>query len=217
MLKKSSLIFFILLGVMITIIPVVNAENVSVTPATTPFITIDPIGNHTAGDVFFINGTTNIPAGENLSILVEESYFNPSGYGSYFESKSTIKSGKNGVNYWSCNITPILWTTSTKRYGPIHDIKAFQIGDYTAGVYYHEDYVWNQSQIFTISFSESNATSTIPLDTSTFLPTILPSRQTSSTPAPEYNDLRISVPEFSRVFLPIPMIIGFPGAVLFML
>jgi hypothetical protein len=31
-----------------------------------PFITIDPSGNHSIGDVFFINGTTNLPANDTI-------------------------------------------------------------------------------------------------------------------------------------------------------
>jgi hypothetical protein len=43
-----------------------SADNQNVTPVFAPFITIDPIGNHTIGDVFFINGTTNLPVTEPL-------------------------------------------------------------------------------------------------------------------------------------------------------
>ena len=34
------------------------------------YITIDPIGNHTVSDLFFVKGTTNLPAGENLSSVI---------------------------------------------------------------------------------------------------------------------------------------------------
>ena len=57
--KINFLIFGILLAV--SIIPLVNADNENVTSNTTPFITIDPIGNHSINDVLLIHGTTNLP------------------------------------------------------------------------------------------------------------------------------------------------------------
>ena len=69
MITKRLLLFAVFIAAtIILIVPIANAENVNVTPVTTPFITIDPIGKHTIGDVFFINGTTNLPLSENLTI-----------------------------------------------------------------------------------------------------------------------------------------------------
>jgi hypothetical protein len=61
----SLLIIAIALG---GIVPISHAENtLNQTNASEPYyITIDPIGNHTIGDVFFINGTTNLPTSELL-------------------------------------------------------------------------------------------------------------------------------------------------------
>ena len=75
MLKKSFLFLFM---VCMVITPLVNAESISnhqnfsspgtanVSSDTYYFITIDPIGNHSVSDVFFINGTTNLPVGDTL-------------------------------------------------------------------------------------------------------------------------------------------------------
>ena len=54
--------FLAILIVTIFFVPLTSADNANEIPNTTPFIIIDPIGNHTVGDVFFINGTTNLPA-----------------------------------------------------------------------------------------------------------------------------------------------------------
>jgi hypothetical protein len=102
------------------IIQIACAENVI--PVTTSFITIDPIGNHTIGDVFFINGTTNLPISENLTIWFgnyewEEQSFT-------YDCKEcqrippTDKVGKvenipisptvNDTNRWSANVTNIV-------------------------------------------------------------------------------------------------------------
>ena len=71
-----------------------------------PFITIDPIGNHTVGDVFFINGTTNLPAfNGSLDLDISTANLNPGGWGPTYRSKVSIQPGENGVNTWSCNAT----------------------------------------------------------------------------------------------------------------
>ncbi len=78
MLKKSGKIVFLtsftLFLVGVIIVPLVSAENV--TPNTTPFITIDPIGNHTIDEVFFINGTTSLPANNELLLDIFTSNIN---------------------------------------------------------------------------------------------------------------------------------------------
>ena len=114
MLKQSrkimslSLFAIVLAGVLI--FSAVYAENT--TPDTTPFITIDPVGNHTIDEVFFINGTTNFPANnEPLLLQIETTNFNPGGAGSFFSSNVSIQLGENGVNSWSCNATTSLWET----------------------------------------------------------------------------------------------------------
>jgi hypothetical protein len=94
--------------VVIAIAPIAIADNV--TTSTTPFVTIDPIGNHTIGDVFFINGTTNLPATQNLTmdIFLSEKFFRspedlPHASSSIVEFP--ISPGSSGINYWSVNVT----------------------------------------------------------------------------------------------------------------
>ena len=63
----------IVVSIVLLLIPVTAAnQNFSSTGTanassnTYYFITIDPIGNHSVSDVFFINGTTNLPVGDTL-------------------------------------------------------------------------------------------------------------------------------------------------------
>jgi len=82
------------------------------TPVTTPFITIDPIGNHTVGDVFFINGTTNLPVSENLIVGILSNDYTPGGNrGQFFYSVSVpVMTNVNETNRWSVNVTDIgMW------------------------------------------------------------------------------------------------------------
>ena len=66
---KSIAIFL----VAIIIVPLANADNGNIPSVTTPFITIDPIGNHTIDCPFFINGTTNLAAfNESLKLIIFE-------------------------------------------------------------------------------------------------------------------------------------------------
>ena len=112
-----------------------NLTPISTVSPAAPFITIDPIGNHTVTEVFFINGTTNLPAFENLNIYVGEDRFNPSGEGSSFSSTVPIQAGESGLNFWSCNITPTLWTTIfVGAHSSTSDIKYFNLGEYGATV-----------------------------------------------------------------------------------
>jgi hypothetical protein len=131
------------------------------TPASAPFITIDPIGNHNIGDVFFINGTTNLPATDIILISIWKSSFDPSGEGSYFQSNVTINQGKNGVNFWSCNTTPNLWVTFLgPGGGSTTSIADFKPDEYAAIVRSTDDNV-SQSQLFTIFAAATNANATL--------------------------------------------------------
>jgi hypothetical protein len=110
--------------------------------------------------VFFITGTTNLHPGENLSIDIYKSSYDPSGEGSFFKGTVLIHpSGENNVNVWSCNITPTLWTTFTKVYGPINDIKYFTPGEFVASV--ESNNISSFSDVFTISRESANETPTI--------------------------------------------------------
>jgi hypothetical protein len=70
------------------------------------FITIDPVGDHKIGNEFLINGTTNLPLNETVSVVIYPPYFCPGGgCGTTFRSTGTIQSRKDGVNTWSCNVS----------------------------------------------------------------------------------------------------------------
>ena len=114
--KLKILLFasFAILLVTIIIVPMANAEYDNVTPIITSFITIDPIGNHTIGDVFFINGTTNLPVTQNLTIHVYPlaSTHEPRGRippPGIFVDGIPIVPITNGVNRWSVNVTNGYW------------------------------------------------------------------------------------------------------------
>ena len=127
--NKSNVKLGVLIVVMVILvgcIPVAGAEtstggdnliNLTVTSTsdpTAPFISIDPIGNHTIGDVFFINGTTNLPVSENLEVEIVTTLFIP-GMESADETYPgadfldiPIVSTQSGANRWSVNVTDIV-------------------------------------------------------------------------------------------------------------
>jgi len=103
--------FAIVLAALI-IVPFASADEGNLTPATTPFITINPVGDHTLDEVFFISGTTNLPVSDSPLILqIYSAAFNPGGSGCDYQSNVTIEPGVGGINTWSCNATPSLWQT----------------------------------------------------------------------------------------------------------
>jgi hypothetical protein len=69
----------------------------------TPWIAINPFSDHYVGEIFEINGTTNLGAGENISIDIIQSYFSPKGqdYFTGFHHHSKIIGGDCGVNRWT--------------------------------------------------------------------------------------------------------------------
>jgi hypothetical protein len=118
MFVKNTIISRIIIGLFLIMLtcwlPASGADNVSVIPVTTPFITIDPIGNHTVGDVFFINGTTNLPVSENISMHIQSTIIrkgrflgDPSEIVAYI-SPISIHSDKSGINRWSVNATKFI-------------------------------------------------------------------------------------------------------------
>jgi len=104
------LIFFILF-----INPVIALNNSSpsnVSSIERTFVTIDPIGNHSNGDAFIIEGDTNFPDTENLSVYLKSSTANKTckencssvwSFDSY--TIVPITAGLNGTNRWSINLT----------------------------------------------------------------------------------------------------------------
>ncbi|MGA2698405.1 MAG: hypothetical protein ABSE74_02060 [Methanoregula sp.] len=144
--NESKVKFGVLVLVMVILIwciPVAGAENttgegnltnqtlIATASSETPFITIDPIGNHAIGDVFFINGTTNLPAGEDLSMSIMELYANnhtepqfapeyPNG-DEFFDlinniSITSTASAPFGINTWSENVKDIFKGINSDNY-----------------------------------------------------------------------------------------------------
>ena len=104
MVKKKFLMYIILLAIIVSV-PIADAA-----ASQAPIITIDPVGNHTIGDVFFINGTTNLPASEILILDVIPEYMNwgtknAGGNGPDFGTNSSIIANSSGINLWSVNVT----------------------------------------------------------------------------------------------------------------
>jgi hypothetical protein len=109
-------VFLAILFVAVIIVPLVSADEVNSSLVTAPFITIDPIGNHTIGDVFFINGTTNLPASGNLTMEITDAFINsppqsknavlvfPLGKDVSIPYVSIIPDA-SGTNKWSVNVT----------------------------------------------------------------------------------------------------------------
>jgi len=95
-----------------------SAADISSTSVTNPYITIDPIGNHTIGEVFFINGTTNLPVKEKLTMdIVSYKYImrphmkhelGPSPRESAHMPVISISLTLRGTNRWSVNVTDIV-------------------------------------------------------------------------------------------------------------
>lgn len=120
------------------LIPWCSAGSVAVQNETTlpaqPYITIDPVANHTLDEVFFISGTTNLPVSESpLNLLIYSAWFNPGGSGCDYQSNVIIETGAGGINTWSCNATPALW--QTHGIGPSFKVTPGAVpGEYVATV-----------------------------------------------------------------------------------
>ena len=154
-------------------IPIVDAAT-----SQSPFITIDPIGNHAIGDVFFINGTTNLPVTENLSIIIQNFRVSSSKNSpdrSYpvihidnipVIPEVIVNSEENG---WSANVS--------------ESVKQLVSGNYVVYVYASQENNIVTSQIITL-LPEKNATLANPQTTSftTPLPSFTPIQTTSETP-----------------------------------
>lgn len=110
------------------IIPSASAETANVTPPDSPFITIDPIGDHAIGEVFFINGTTNLPPSDKLrmgifsSVIKRGDKFTPwvganrPGEYATIAPIAITTSAFPGLNQWSVNLTDISKTLISQEY-----------------------------------------------------------------------------------------------------
>ena len=115
--KKIGLLIIVCLVLCCTSVHAADNNTLSVSDH---YIIIDPIGNHTIGDVFFINGTTNLPVTENLTINIANFDWIQKG-GRMKTSSSELPLGEGvlihavqispflpGINQWSVNITGII-------------------------------------------------------------------------------------------------------------
>jgi hypothetical protein len=153
-------LFLALLFVAIIMVPLVSAD-ANVTHNTTPFITIDPIGNHAIGEVFVIKGTTNLPPViDALHIVITPTIFNPAGVGSSFQSTIPIQRGKKDINFWSCNVPTTTGWLNFHGPGknPTHDARP---DSYFVTVELSTDGNISQFQVFDVLTAGSDTNSTI--------------------------------------------------------
>lgn len=94
-------------------------------PTVNPYwIKFSPLRNNiTSGEIFFINGTTNLPDGENLSINLDTfcNKFRPHmknepDFQGITISNISIKSNGSGTNRWSVNMTDFAIQYSPNKY-----------------------------------------------------------------------------------------------------
>jgi len=95
------------------------------TPTINPYwVKVGPIRNNiTSGEIFFINGTTNLPDGENLSINLDTfcNMFRPHmknelGFEGVTISNISVISNGTGINQWSANMTDFAIQYSPNKY-----------------------------------------------------------------------------------------------------
>jgi hypothetical protein len=150
------------------------------------YIKLDPIGNHTIGEVFFINGTTNLPVSENLTVNIAlmdwiqrgnrektSSGGNPPGEGVTFRAIS-ISPYLPGTNQWSANIT------GTINVSGEYFLNVFSYVNYTCGYKCSVPEVDVYEHFFLLPENNSqfsHAITQIP-------PVILPSTSATLVPSP---------------------------------
>jgi len=73
-----------------------------------PFVSVDPVSDKNAGDVFTVSGKTNLPAGTNLIVQIYatsfENHANDTGDFSGAMGTADVKSGIGGINTWSMEL-----------------------------------------------------------------------------------------------------------------
>ena len=91
-----------------------GTKNTTLFTIRSPFITIDPVSDHSVHDPFNVTGTTNIPAGETIFIeMADTSFFGPChlnphcNVSSHSESVPVMAGMNKSPNTWkfSCDIT----------------------------------------------------------------------------------------------------------------
>jgi hypothetical protein len=125
-LRKFPILTILIIAIALGgIVPVSHAENsLNQTNSSGPYyITIDPIGDHTIGDVFFINGTTNLPVTEKLEGGIATTIFftgmphSQVNYPGAILPDIPIVSTPSGTNRWSVNVTDVVVTNLNDQPG----------------------------------------------------------------------------------------------------
>lgn len=165
-----------------------------------PFITLDPIGNRTIGDIFIIHGTTNLPASTNKSLLlsITPTWKDPDRYSGFVYSKYlTIFQGENKTNQWSENITEVNWNPNNEYFVKISSLYMQDSAGFNTPV---------ATQVFTIF--PANITPTLVPSSSPIQSPI--SIQNSSHILPTSNEVTLTPTTRSAQFpltLPIAMLV----------
>jgi hypothetical protein len=121
---RVSGLTFLALFIVITVffLPLVSGNNATATStgagkheftSANYWIKLDPVGDHSIGDVILINGTTNLPVTENLTMLIS-GVWRSAQKDSEHDSREVIVHNipifsepaiPGGVNRWSINVT----------------------------------------------------------------------------------------------------------------
>lgn len=105
--KHKTLVTGSLLAVLVIAV-VIGVGVVSGYSVFKPFITVDPVSDKNAADVFAITGTTNLPAGTELMVEVYpksfEEHASDTGEFSGAIGTADVTSGFGGVNTWSMEV-----------------------------------------------------------------------------------------------------------------
>ena len=121
--RVLGLKFLAIFIVIIVFLPLVSANSANATPidagkneftSANYWIKIDPVGDHSIGDIFIINGTTNLPVTENLTMFIGGVWRSAQKTSPMHDSRMVIinnisilstSSIPDGMNRWSINVT----------------------------------------------------------------------------------------------------------------
>jgi hypothetical protein len=109
------------------------ADNSSIL-VSNPYILVDPIGNHTVGDVFFINGTTNWPVTEPLRMEIINLFLLCCTSGSHRESTGCPESYDNVVSVSGISISPDQSGSNRFSVNVTDKIRGFESGIYIVDI-----------------------------------------------------------------------------------
>ncbi len=93
--------------------PVISANGVCPPVNKTPYIIINPISTHSVGDIFEINGTTNLGGDDRLRIAITEErptavgpYDNPEVYRTFTDTLGYVTMNQEacGIHSWSYQV-----------------------------------------------------------------------------------------------------------------